>query len=313
MMRKFTVLFILILGVFLITACSKGDEESNTSGSLKVVTSFTLIEDMVKEIGGDLVETHNLVPIGTDPHEYDPLPEDVKATTDADLVIYNGFNLEGNEELGWIVKLADAVDKDMKEFYQLMEGVEPLYLEGADNRAEEINPHTFLDPVLGIHMAEKVFEALAENLPEEESSLKKRADKYIEQLEEVHALYEEKINDIPEEDRIIVTSERAYQYMAKRYGLKEGYLFQIDTEETGTPEQITSLIEFIKENEPPVLFVETNVDQRGMETVSNETGVEIYAEIYSDEIGKPGDEGDTYVKFLRYNIEKIHEGLTSKQ
>lgn len=309
-MKTLKKIVILFVGILLLTACSSEVKEDQ---GLLVVTSFTIIEDMVKEIGGDLVKTHNLVPIGTDPHEYDPLPEDVKAATDADLIIYNGFNLEGNEEFGWIVQLANTIDKDISEFYQLMEGVEPLYLEGSDGKEAEINPHTFLDPVLGMHMAEKVYEALLEHLPEHEEELQERADKYLGELEEIHHLYEEKINDIPKEDRILITSERAYQYLAKRYGLEEGYLFQIDTEETGTPEQITSLIKFIQEKQPPVLFVETNVDQRGMEAVSKETGVEIYAEIFSDEIGKPGDEGDTYLKFLRYNIEKIHEGLTSKQ
>src|SRR5690625_608886 len=311
-MKRYKLFILIITGILLLSACSSTTKSTNNN-QLKVVTSFTLIEDMVKEIGGDLVKTHNLVPIGTDPHEYDPLPEDVKAATDADLIIYNGFNLEGNEEGGWIVKLAQAIDKNVSDFYELMEGAEPLYLGGEDGQPDQINPHTFLDPVLGIHMAEKVRDALIENLPGEETTLRDRATEYIKQLEDIHQLYEEKINDIPEENRILITSERAYQYVAKRYGLEEGYIFQVDTEETGTPEQITSLIEFIREKEPPVLFVETNVDQRAMEMVSQETGVEIYAEIFSDEIGAPGSEGDTYIKFLRYYIEKIHEGLISKQ
>src|SRR5690625_1941335 len=144
-MKTLKKIVILFVGILLFTACSSEVKEDQ---GLLVVTSFTIIEDMVKEIGGDLVKTHNLVPIGTDPHEYDPLPEDVKAATDADLILYNGFNLEGNEEFGWIVQLANTIDKDISEFYQLMEGVEPLYLEGSDGKEAEINPHTFLDPVL---------------------------------------------------------------------------------------------------------------------------------------------------------------------
>src|SRR5690625_7921400 len=96
---------------------------------------------------------------------------------------------------------------------------------------------------------------------------------------------------MPEEERILITSERAFQYLADRYGLKEGYIWSVDTEENGTPEQITSLIEFIKENEPPVLFVESNVDTRPMETVSKESGVAIFEDpLFSDEIGKQGEE-----------------------
>jgi len=311
-MRRIKLMFIIILGLITFTACNGGAKETTDNDTLQVITSFTLIEDMVKQIGGDFVETHNLVPIGTDPHEYDPLPEDIKVATDADIIFYNGFNLEGNEEGGWIVKFADSIDKKLDDFYMLMDGAEPMYLEGHEGQADHINPHTFLDPVLGIHMAENVRDALMENLPDRKEEITERAKEYIAELEEIDKLYEEKINDIPEENRILITSERAFQYMTARYGLEEGYIFQIDTEERGTPEQMTSLIEFIEEKEPPVLFVETNVDQRSMETISDETGVEIYGEVFSDEIGQPGEEGDTYVKFLRYNIEVIHEGLTSK-
>lgn len=305
------LLIVMVSTVLVLAACGDSNDNNASSGdTLQIVTSFTLIEDMVKQMGGDLVEVHNLVPIGTDPHEYDPLPEDIKAATDADVIIYNGFNLEGGDEDGWIIKLAESIGKDFDEFYELMAGADPLYLSGDDGEEDEINPHTFLDPVLGILMAENTLDALVENLPDHKEELEENAENYIDELKEIDKEYEEKIGEIPEEDRILVTSERAYQYMANRYGLEEGFVFQIDTEEQGTPEQIKSLVDFVNEKQPPVLFVESNVDERAMETVSDETGVEVYTEIFSDEIGKPGEEGDTYVKFLRYNIEKIHEGLT---
>ena len=112
------------------------------------------------------------------------------------------------------------------------------------------------------------------------------------------------------EKRILVTSERAYQYMAARYGFEEGFIWGIDTEDQGTPSQIKSLVEFVKEKNVPVLFVESNVDKRPMETVSRESGVEIYGGLFSDELGHVGKEGDTYTQFLMHNIKTIHEGLT---
>jgi|SRR5690625_805893 len=308
-----TIVFLMTITLILFMAgCATDDATDNqqtNDDTLLIVTSFTLIEDIVKQIGGDVVETHNLVPIGTDPHEYEPLPEDTKAITDAAGIIYNGFNLEGGEN-GWLMKMADTVGKDESEMYELMEGAEPLYLSGEDGEADEINPHTFLDPVLGIHMAENTLKALLDIAPEHEEQFTDNAQVYIAELEKIHEEYEEKIGEISEEHRLLVTSERAYQYMAKRYGLEEGFIWEIDTEEQGTPEQITSLIKLVNEKQPPALFVESNVDSRAMETVSQETGVEIYSTLYSDEIGKPGEEGDTYLKFLRYNIEQIHAGLT---
>lgn len=315
------IINIVLASVFMmviVSGCNTNDNEGETNetnkgeATLQVVTSFTLLTDMATEIGGDHVDVFNLVPTGTDPHEYSPLPDDVKAVTNADVLLYNGLNLEGGDN-GWLAKMMDSTNQSWDIAFQVTDGVEPLYIQSEDGREEEINPHAFLDPVIGIIMAENTRDALIEVDPANEDAYKENATQYIAELEQMHEQYETKINEINEENRILVTSERAYQYLAKRYGLKEGFIWMIDTEENGSPEQITSLINFIKEEKPPVLFVETNVDSRPMETVSNESGVEIYGELYSDEIGKPGEAGDTYIKYLQYNIDMIHEGLTSTQ
>lgn len=318
MNRLIQVLIASTVIALVLGACgaNDGQVDNETAGTnsekLQVVTSFTLLEDMVKEIGGDDIEVYNMVPTGTDPHEYSPLPEDTKAMSDADVIFYNGLNLEGGDE-GWLAKLMDSTGQDWDNAYVVTEGVEPMYLGASDGREEAINPHSFLDPVIGITMAENTRDAFIEIDPDNEDLYTENAEAYLEELRAIDEKYETKINEIPEEDRILVTSERAYQYMADRYGLKEGFIWMIDTEDNGSPEQIASIVEFIKENEPPVLFLETNVDPRPMETVSEESGVDIYGELFSDEIGKPGEEGDTYIKYLDYNIEMIYEGLTSKK
>lgn len=298
------------LAVLLLAACGKNEtQERNDNQPLKVVTSFTIIQDLAREIGGNNVEIHNLVPTGTDPHEYEPLPEDIKKATDADILFYNGLNLEGGKK-GWFFKMIDSVGQKEENVYSLTERVEPMYLHSADGKEEEINPHAFIDPAVGIKMAEDMRDALMEKDPGRKEDYKERADKYISRLEEIDKEYEKKINEIPEEKRILVTSERAFQYMASHYGLKEGYIWALDTEENGSPQQIKALVNFIKEHDVPVLFIESNVDPRPMETVSKETGVPFSKKpIYSDEIGKPGDEVDTYVKYLNYNIKLIHDEL----
>lgn len=303
---------IALIATMVLAACGDTDKENGSGSSddpLQVITSFTILEDMVKQIGGDRVETHNLVPIGTDPHEYDPLPEDMAAAEDADLLFYNGLNLEGGDT-GWFAKLVDTVGQKDDVIFELGEGIEPLHLTSSEGETE-VNPHSFLAPTNGIKMAENALEALIKVDPDHQEDFEKNAEAYLETLKEIDQEYSDKINEITEENRVLVTSERAYQYMATSYGLKEGFIWAVDTEEGGTPEQIKTLIEFIEENEPPVLFVESNVDTRPMETVSNETGVEIFEDdLFSDEIGSPGEEGDTYIKFLQYNIDKIYEGLS---
>jgi len=323
-MKKFIKLItVAFLSVIVLAACGSNNAENNaetesnnedesSADPIKVVTTFTLLEDIVKQMGGDAVETYNLVPIGTDPHEYEPLPEDMGETEDADILFYNGSNLEGGDS-GWFNKLVNSTGQDEEVIFEVSDGIEPMYISSEDGSEEEINPHTFISPDAGITMAENIKDALIEVSPENKDEIEKRSEEYITKLEEMDEQYTERINDIPEEDRVLVTSERAFQYFVDRYGLKEGFIYEIDTEENGTPEQIKNLVSFIEDEEPPVLFVESNVDPRPMETVSNESGVEIFEdELYSDEIGELGGEADTYMKYLQYNIDKIHAGLTGE-
>lgn len=308
MKKIFTsILLVLMLGL---TACSSNPAPNEDDGKIKVVSSFTIVTDMAEQIGGDLVDVYNLVPTGTDPHEYEPKPDDIKAATDADVLFYNGMNLEGGKA-GWFLKMVDSVNQKEENVFDLNKGIEPKYLVDEQGRDEEINPHSYLDPKVGIKMTENLRDALIQIDPENKDTYEKNTEEYLSRLNEIDKKYTEVINSIPEERRILVTSERAFQYMTESYGLKEAYVWEIDTEELGTTEQIKTLINFLKKEKPPVLFMESNVDPKPLETVSNETGIPIYKEaIYSDEIGKKGDVVDTYIKLLEHNIRIIEDGLS---
>lgn len=293
----------------LLAACSKeGGTSETTNDKVQAIATFSIIHDIVTEIGGDLVDVHSMVPIGTDPHEYDPLPEDIKKASNADVLFYNGLNLEGGEQ-GWFFKLVENVNADDNKVFELMKGIEPLYLTSADGNEKEVNPHAFLDPNVVIQMTENARDALIEVDSDNQAKYEENADKLLDQLQALDQDYQTKIAEIPEENRVLVTSERAYQYMAKRYGLEEGFIWEIDTEENGTPAQIKALVKFIQDHKVPALFVETNVDGRPMETVSNETGIPIAAKLFSDELGRPGSDGSTVIDFLQHNIDTIHEHL----
>lgn len=311
-MKKKQLLAILLVLILGLTACGKKEQPNKEkSDKLSVVSSFTIISDMARQIGGDKVEVYNLVPTGTDPHEYEPLPDDIKAAEDADVLLYNGMNLEGGEH-GWFMKMISSTKQDMDKVFELNEGVEPKYLTSEDGQEEEINPHSFLDPQVGMKMAENLRDALKKIDPDNAETYEANAEAYLEELSAIDKKYEEVIQSIPEEDRVLVTSERAFQYMTSRYGLEEAFVWAIDTEENGTPEQIKNLVDKLRKLEPPVLFLESNVDPRPLETVSRETGIPIFEEaIYSDEIGEKGAEVDTYKKLLEHNIRIIEAGLKS--
>ena len=142
---KFFRFFAFSIIALLLVACGNDEDDTieNEEGVLNVVSTFSILSDMVEEIGGDYVHVHNLVPIGTDPHDYEPLPEDIKAATDADVLFYNGLNLEGGER-GWFFRLVNSVNQSEDNVYKATQGIEPMMADEEGN--QEVNPHAFISP-----------------------------------------------------------------------------------------------------------------------------------------------------------------------
>lgn len=297
----------VMVGALALAACAGTQDETAhqpTLGQdlLKVVTSFTILEDMVEAIGGDLVTVHNLVPTGTDPHEYEPLPDDIRAAADAELMLYNGLNLEGGEG-GWFTRLAHAAGQPEERTVEVSRGITPMYLgEGVSD--EQVNPHAFIDPGVGARMAAVIRDALVAADPEHADSYLERGNAYVAEIEAIQAAYADRLGQIPEERRVLVTSERAFQYLVDTYGLTEYFIWEIDTEENGSAKQIIALVEALRDLPVKYLVMESNKDPRPMEMVSGETDIPIFPRpIYSDEIG--GEGADTYLLYLEHNLEVL--------
>ena len=311
-MKKYSLILYLTLVSLLLISCQNKKQEEDSS-KIKVISSFSILTDILYQIGKDSIVVHNLAPVGTDPHEYQTVPEDIKFASKADLFVYNGLNLEGGDD-GWFSKLVESVNADKSQVVQASRNVVPQYLFGEGKvKNEEVNPHSFISPVVGIEMAKAIGQALISVDEANKEFYEKNLDNYLAQLREVEQQYRDSFAKIPKENRIFVASEQAFQYLTEEYGLKEGYIWAVDTDENGSPNQIKNAIEFVKKYKPQVLFVESNVDRRPMETVSKETGVPIYSPaIFSDELGKPGQEADTYLTYLQYNLKHIYKGLTGE-
>ena len=246
--------------------------------------------------------------ISQDPHEYEPLPEDVKKTSKADLIFYNGINLEtgGN---AWFTKLVEnAQKKENKDYYAVSEGVDVIYLEGQNEKGKE-DPHAWLNLENGIIYAQNIAKRLIEKDPDNKTTYEKNLKAYVEKLTALDKEAKEKFNNIPEEKKMIVTSEGCFKYFSKAYNVPSAYIWEINTEEEGTPDQIKSLVEKLRKTKVPSLFVESSVDDRPMKTVSKDTNIPIYAKIFTDSIAEKGEDGDSYYSMMKYNLDKISEGL----
>lgn len=311
-MRKSSRFFMMsIVLLFVLAGCSNNDssEEKASNDKLQVVTTYSILYDIVKNVGGDKIELHSLAPIGSNPHEYETLPLDVQKATDADVVFYNGLNLEAGNS--WFEKLMDTAGKsgESAPVYMMSEGVEPMFLTTEGKEGEE-DPHAWLDLQNGIKYAENAKDAMIEVDPEHAEEYKKNAEEYISQLEVLHQEAIDQYSKIPKEKRIFVTSEGAFKYFSKAYDFQAEYIWEINQENQGTPSQITQVVDKINDQQIQGLFLETSIDARSMETVARETGMDIKGKVFTDSIGKPGEDGDTYIKMMQWNIDAILAGLT---
>lgn len=307
--NKYFIVSIFLL--ILLAGCSSDANETDikNGNKIQVVTTYSIIYDIVRNVGGNRVEIHSLAPIGSNPHGYDPLPLDVQKTTDADVVFYNGLNLEAGNS--WFEKLLGTAGKtgDEAPVFALSKGVEPMFLTTKGKEGEE-DPHAWLNVHNGIKYAENARDAFIEIDPENAEVYEQNASIYIGELEELHQATVERYKEIPKEKRIFVTSEGAFKYFSEAYDFQAEYIWEINQDNQGTPDQITRVLGIIEERNINSLFLETSIDPRSMEMVSRETGIDIKGKVFTDSIGKPGEDGDTYIEMMKWNIETILNGLT---
>lgn len=306
-MKKLSLITLILTIGLIFASCETSNKTVNT-GKIKVVTTNSIIADMVKNVGEDLVDLHSIVPVGTDPHEYEPLPEDITKVAEADIVFYNGLNLEtgGN---GWFKSLMKIANKKENEnYFAVSNGVNSMYLTSKGQESEQ-DPHAWLDIENGIRYVDNIEKILSEKDSKNKNNYNRNASEYKDKLKELHNNGKEKFKDIPEDKKLLVTSEGAFKYFSKAYGLTAAYIWEINTENQGSPEQMTKIINTLNKSKVPVLFVETSVDKRSMERVSSETKIPIFSTVFTDSIAKEGENGDNYFSMMEWNLNKIYEGL----
>ncbi|MDR3190454.1 MAG: metal ABC transporter substrate-binding protein [Lactobacillaceae bacterium] len=303
------VIAVLIGGVVWFTSMHQGGKTVQHA-KLHVVATNSIIGNMVEEVAGDKVDIHFVVPRGTDPHEYEPRPKDVSATQEADVLFHNGLNLETGGS-GWFKKLYQNANKKVDvEVFAASKGVNAMHLTDAGKENEE-DPHAWLDLKNGIKYVKNIERVLAAKDPKNAKYYAARTDKYVAKLTALDTTAKTKYANIPTEKKLLVTSEGAFKYFSAAYGIKPAFIWEINTEAQGTPEQMKQVLTTIRATKVPALFVESSVSPKAMEKVAKETGLPIYAKLYTDSLAARGQKGDTYYDMMKWNLDKIHEGMNS--
>ncbi len=276
---------------------------------VSVVATDTIIGDIAHNIAKDKATIHVIVPVGQDPHEYDPKPADVSAAGKADVILYNGINLE-NAPGAWFTKMmANEGPKAQKKAFAVSDGVEVIHLQGKQEAAK-LDPHAWLSVGNGIIYAQNIAKHLSDADPKNATFYNNNMVAYTTKLAKLHKEAQAKFDKIPAAKKLIVTSEGCFKYFGKAYNIPSAYIWEINTEEEGTPAQISTLVRKLKKTKTPSLFVESSVNGKPMATVAKDTGIPIHATLFTDSIAAPGQQGDNYYDMMKWNLDQIAEGLS---
>lgn len=273
---------------------------SDASGLPVVLTTFTVLADLVAEVGGDAVEVRSITRAGAEIHGYEPTPSDLVAAQDADLILDNGLGLEG-----WFAQFTAGIDAPRA---TLSDGVEEIPI-GAGEYAGRVNPHAWMSPRQAAVYVDNAVSALSALAPASARTFEENGADYTIALAELETRIADAVATIPEEQRMLVTCEGAFSYLARDAGLEEASLWAVNQERQGTPQQTAAVVDVVRERGVRAVFCESTISDAAQRQVALETGATLAGPLYVDSltIGAPVP---TLLDLLEHDIDTIVEALS---
>lgn len=268
---------------------------------MKVVTTFTVLADMAQNVAGEAADVVSITKPGAEIHGYEPTPRDLVRAQDADLILWNGMNLELWFEQ-FLSNLGDIPSAT------LSEGVDPIPIAAGAYEGRP-NPHAWMGLDNALIYVDNIRDALAAQDPDNAATYAANAEAYQAALRATLAPLRQEIAAVPEPQRWLVTCEGAFSYLARDFAMKELYLWPMNADRMGTPQQVRKVIDGVKENHIPVVFCESTVNTAPAEQVARETGAHYGGVLYVDSLSAEGGPVPTYLDLLRVTSRTIADGL----
>ena len=303
-MKKLSPTIFAIL-IFFLSACSSqfNSTKQNKNQQTKpiVVTTFTVLADIARNIAGERLQVNSITKIGSEIHGYQPTPSDLVKASKAQLIVENGLGLEL-----WAKKFTASAGNVPT--VVLSEGIKPLFIE-EDAYAGKPNPHAWMSPRRAMHYVDNLVEAFISIDPLGRDEYINNGELYKKKLNKLDKELRKKLSQIPTNKRVLVTCEGAFTYLTKDYGLQEAYLWPVNAESQVTPKRMVNLIKTIKTQEVPTIFCESTVSAKAQEEVAKQSGATFGGNFYVDSLSPPNGPAPTFLKLLNHNIELIVEGF----
>ena len=293
------LLLTILTCLMMITGLSNSALAANKK--FKVVTTFTIIQDIAKNVAGDAAIVESITKVGAEIHEYEPTPQDIVRAQSADLVLWNGLNLER-----WFERFFEDI-KDVPAIV-VTKGIDPMPIQEGSYKGNP-NPHAWMSPTLAITYIDNIRAALVKYDPDNASVYNQNAANYAAKIKALDAPLRERLAKIPAEQRWLVTSEGAFSYLTRDYNLKEAYLWPINAEQQGTPKQVKHVIDVVRANNIPVVFSESTISNKPAIQVSQETNAKYGGVLYVDSLSTQDGPVPTYIDLLKVTVETIAKGF----
>lgn len=305
---RFRSLGLLLMLTTTLAACLPATPPAGPGGKLKVVATFSILGDLVQNVGGDRIELHTLVAPGMDTHTFDPRPLDGAALADAAVVFQNGLGFEP-----WFDRLFQASGSQALRIV-VTGGIQPRTMAVGEHGDVEggMDPHAWHDVTCAMQMVERIRDGLAQADPANAAVYRANAESYLAQLKDLDGWIEAQVATLPPERRKLVTTHDTFGYYAARYGFEVvGTALGSLSTETADPSagEIAALVQEIRSAGVPAVFAENVANPRLMQQIAAEAGVTLGPALYTDALGQPGTEGDTYIHLVRCNTVTIVSAL----
>ena len=285
----------------MLTACG-GGAAGNGDGKPVVLTTFTVLADIARNVAGDKLTVESITKAGAEIHGYEPTPGDIRKASKADLILDNGLNLEA-----WFGQFVEGLDVPHA---VVSEGVEVMSI-NEDSYQGKPNPHAWMSPVNVQTYVDNMVRAFSELDPDNAAAFAANGDAYKAELQAVQDQMTSSVAAVPENQRGLVTCEGAFSYLARDAGLKEVYIWAVNAEQQATPQQITRAIEYVKTNNVPAVFCESTVSDAPMQQVVEATGASFGGTLYVDSLSEADGPVPTYLDLIRHDAEVITSALTA--
>lgn len=286
-------------------ACCFAAVPAVAADKFKAVTTFTVIADMAQNVAGDAAEVVSITKPGAEIHGYQPTPRDIIRAQDADLILWNGMNLEL-----WFEQFFSNL-KDVPQAI-LTDGITPISIAEGSYTGKP-NPHAWMSLNNAMVYIDNIRDAFAQHDPDNAETYAANAEAYKAELRSTIDPLREMIQQVPEAERWLVSCEGAFSYLAKDFGLQELYLWPMNADQTGTPQQVRKVIDGVKANNIPAVFCESTVSNRPAKQVARETGARYGGVLYVDSLTEADGPVPTYLDLLRVTTETLAKGLTGAE